>query len=57
MDRGAGDFVRTLRMSVQLLRNTRRSIDKSWDLYDRLDEAIQLLNRGEVDAARQMDLG
>lgn len=57
MDKGAGDFVRTLRMTVQLLRNTRRSIDKSWDLHDRLDEAILLLNRDEVDAARQLELG
>jgi superfamily II RNA helicase len=57
MEKGAGDFVRTLRMTVQLLRNTRRSIDKAWDLYDRLDEAIQLINRDEVDAARQLELG
>ena len=57
MDTGAGDFVRVMRMTVQLLRNTQRSIDKSWDLYDALGDAIMLINRGEVDAARQLELG
>ena len=57
MDTGAGDFVRTLRMTVQLLRNTRRSVDKSWDLHERLGEAIEMINRGEVDAAHQLELG
>ena len=57
MDTGAGDFVRTLRMTVQLLRNARRSVDKSWDLHERLGEAIEMINRGEVDAARQLELG
>lgn len=54
---GAGDFVRTLRMTVQLMRNTKRSIDKAWDLHDALGDAILLINRGEVDAARQLELG
>jgi len=57
MEKGAGDFVRTLRMTVQLLRNTRRSIDKTWDMHERLGEAIELINRDEVDAARQLELG
>jgi hypothetical protein len=57
MDTGAGDFVRTLRMSVQLLRNVRRAIPKDWSMYDSIGDAIQLLNRDEVDATRQLELG
>jgi superfamily II RNA helicase len=56
-DTGAGDFVRTLRMTVQLLRNVRRAVDPSWDVHERLEEALMLLNRDEVDAARQLELG
>ncbi|MDF1798541.1 MAG: DEAD/DEAH box helicase [Planctomycetota bacterium] len=57
METGAGDFVRTLRMTVQLMRNVRRAVDPTWDVHHRLEEALQLLNRDEVDAARQLELG
>ncbi len=52
-----GDVCRVLRMAIQLLRNVRRSIDKKWDLAARLEEAAQALNRDEVDARRQLELG
>ncbi len=53
----AGDICRTLRMAVQLLRQVRRAIDSSWDLGHALDEAAAALNRSEVDARRQLELG
>ncbi|MEZ6016925.1 MAG: DEAD/DEAH box helicase [Planctomycetota bacterium] len=53
----AGDVCRVLRMAIQLLRNVRRSIDKKWDLAERLEEAALALNRDEVDARRQLELG
>lgn len=52
-----GDVVRALRMAIQLMRQTRHAIDPSWDLRERLAAAAQLLNRGEVDARRQLELG
>ena len=57
MDTGGGDFVRCLRMTVQLLRNARRAVPKDWAMYDSLGDAIELLNRDEVDATRQLELG
>ncbi|MDA1266687.1 MAG: DEAD/DEAH box helicase [Planctomycetota bacterium] len=53
----AGDFCRVLRMSIQLMRNVRRAIDKEWDLWDRLGDAMDAINRDEVDARRQLELG
>jgi hypothetical protein len=53
----AGDVCRVMRMAIQLLRNVRRSIDKQWDLADKLMEAADALNRDEVDARRQLELG
>lgn len=52
-----GDFCRTLRMSLQLMRQVRRAIDPEWDLYDRLGEAMGQINRDEVDARHQLELG
>ena len=56
-DATPGDMVRTFRMSIQLMRQVRRAISKDWDLHEKLDEAVQLLNRDEVDARRQLELG
>tara|TARA_R110002072_G_scaffold131578_11_gene271169 strand:+ start:3679 stop:6096 length:2418 start_codon:yes stop_codon:yes gene_type:complete len=53
----AGDICRVLRMTIQLMRNTRRAIDPSWDLAERLQEAVEALNRDEIDARRQLELG
>lgn len=57
MDATPGDFCRVLRMSIQLMRNTKRAIDDTWDLGERLDEAILAINRDEIDARRQLRLG
>ncbi|MFN0205192.1 MAG: DEAD/DEAH box helicase [Planctomycetota bacterium] len=53
----AGDIVRTFRTSIQCLRNMRSVLAPSYSLYHNLTEAIQLLNRDEVDARRQLELG
>jgi len=53
----AGDLVRSLRMAVQLMRQVRRAIDPSWDLHDRLEDAVAALDRDEVDARAQLELG
>ncbi|MDF1839106.1 MAG: DEAD/DEAH box helicase [Planctomycetota bacterium] len=53
-----GDVCRIFRMAIQLLRNMRRAIDDpSWDLCDKLEEAMTAMNRAEIDARRQLELG
>lgn len=52
-----GDVVRAFRMAIQLMRQTRHAIDPTWDLRERLSEAAGLLNRDEVDARRQLEMG
>jgi superfamily II RNA helicase len=52
-----GDIVRTFRMSVQLMRQVRRAVDPSWDLFEHLGECIEIVNRGVVDARAQLELG
>ncbi|MCZ6598458.1 MAG: hypothetical protein O7B99_12520, partial [Planctomycetota bacterium] len=56
-DATPGDVCRTLRMTLQLLRHVRRAIDPKVDLHDRLGEAFDAINRDEVDARRQLELG
>ncbi len=57
IDATPGDVVRCMRMAVQLMRQVRRSIDPKWALADRLQEAQDAINRDEVDARRQLELG
>ena len=52
-----GDFVRTLRMAIQMMRQLRSALGKGYPLADRLEEAIVTVNRDEVDAKRQFELG
>jgi superfamily II RNA helicase len=52
-----GEICRTFRLALQLLRAVRRALDRRDELGDRLDQAIQGLNRDEVDARRQLSLG
>lgn len=52
-----GDLCRSFRMALQLMRQTRRAIDPAWDLTDRLRDAIKAIDRDEVDARRQLELG
>jgi len=53
----AGDLCRVFRMAIQLMRNVRRAIDPEWDLADKLREAVEAMNRDEIDARRQLELG
>jgi superfamily II RNA helicase len=59
-DAGPGDLCRTFRMAIQLLRQVQRAIDPDLDsarLAERLAEARRRLDRDEIDARRQLDLG
>ncbi|HUR28138.1 MAG TPA: DEAD/DEAH box helicase [Planctomycetota bacterium] len=56
-DVSPGDVVRTLRMALQFVRQVRRAIDPSWDLADTLDNTLALVNRDEMDARAQLELG
>lgn len=53
----AGDVVRTMRMAIQMMRQVRATVGKQMLLGDRLDEAVVAINRDEVDAKRQFELG
>ena len=52
-----GDTVRTLRMAIQMLRQLRTVLSGDYKLIDTLAEAIVCINRDEVDAKRQFELG
>jgi superfamily II RNA helicase len=52
-----GDLVRVMRLTVQLLRQLRSALPRSSAVVPLLDGARDLLNRDEVDAARQLSLG
>ncbi|MEZ6004863.1 MAG: DEAD/DEAH box helicase [Planctomycetota bacterium] len=57
-DATMGDVCRVFRMAIQLLRTWRRAIDDpTWDLSERLEEALVTMNRDEIDARRQLELG
>ncbi|QDU66985.1 DEAD/DEAH box helicase [Engelhardtia mirabilis] len=56
-DATAGDLCRCFRMAIQLMRQVKRAMDPSFDLVERLDEAMAAINRDEVDARRQLELG
>jgi superfamily II RNA helicase len=53
----AGDVVRTLRMAIQMMRQVRMAVGRGEVLGARLEEAIVAINRDEVDAKRQFELG
>ena len=52
-----GDLVRVMRLTVQLLRQLRGALPRGSPVILTLDRARDLLNRDEVDAARQLSLG
>ena len=52
-----GDLCRAFRMSIQLMRQVRRAIDREWDLHGALGEAMAAMNHDEVDATHQLELG
>ena len=51
-----GDIIRTLRMTIQVLRQLRKATDDE-DLRQRLHAAERAINRGAVDAERQLRAG
>jgi len=51
-----GDMVRLLRMTIQLLRTLRNTIDDPV-LTERLHESLALVNRGVVDAQAELEVG
>ena len=53
----AGDFVRVLRMTIQLLRQAAHALPKGDPCIAVLHEAKARLDRDEVDARRQLELG
>lgn len=52
-----GDICRTFRMALQLVRQVRRTLDPEDELQDRLRSVLDAMNREEVDARRQLELG
>ena len=52
-----GDLVRNFRMAIQLMRQVRNQVRDDGDLAGRFDAAIRMLDRDEVDARRQLELG
>lgn len=53
-----GDFVRNLRLLLQFCRQIRKALPKDErDLRRNLDELMNLVDRDEVDARRQLELG
>ncbi|MCG3135021.1 MAG: hypothetical protein HMLKMBBP_02514 [Planctomycetes bacterium] len=55
---GEGDFVRWLRVMLQYARQIRKALPKEEsEVRDRIAEAMRMVDRDEVDARRQLELG
>lgn len=52
-----GDIVRSMRMAIQMLRQLQHALTKSYPLFQKLELARVAINREEVDAKRQLELG
>lgn len=52
-----GDIVRTLRMAIQVLRQFAEAVKEDQSLRERMSRAVELLNRDEIDAEKQLRLG
>ena len=52
-----GDFVRSFRLVVDLLRQMRRAMREHVTLLDKLERCIRKINRDVVDAERQLRIG
>ncbi len=57
VDATSGDLCRGFRMALQLMRVVRRTLDPRDSLHEGLSRAIDAMNREEVDARRQLELG
>lgn len=56
-DLADGDFVRSFRLVIDFLRQTRRAMAGHTTLLDKLDRCIAKINRDVVDAERQLRMG
>lgn len=56
-DLADGDFVRSFRLVVDLLRQMRRAMREHTTLLDKLERCIRKINRDVVDAERQLRIG
>ena len=56
-DLADGDFVRSFRLVIDFLRQTRRAMAGHATLLDKLDQCITKINRDVVDAERQLRMG
>ena len=52
-----GDLVRNFRLAIQIMRNVRNALGDEPDLKRKFDRAMDMINRDEVDAKRQLELG
>ncbi len=52
-----GDLVRNFRMALQLMRQIRSQVRGDRDLPEKFGAAIRMLDRDEVDAKKQLELG
>ena len=52
-----GDLVRNFRMALQLMRQVKGQVKGDRDLPEKFGAAIAMLDRDEVDARRQLELG
>jgi len=52
-----GDLVRNFRMALQLMRQVKAQVRGDRDLPEKFGAAIAMLDRNEVDARRQLELG
>jgi superfamily II RNA helicase len=52
-----GDIVRNLRLTIQIMRNVRNALVGEPEIRRKFEKAMDMLNRDEVDAKRQLELG
>ena len=52
-----GYLVRNFRMAIQLMRQVRAQLKGEEELRQRFQSAIELMDRDEVDARKQLELG
>ncbi len=52
-----GDIVRVFRLTVQVIRQLKKAVTAERSFIEKLDRAIELVNRDAVDAKRQLELG
>lgn len=52
-----GDLVRVFRLTIQLVRQLKKAVRGKPEFAEKLERAMGLINRDEVDAKRQLELG